>query len=403
MTENASMLVWILLACAAFSAGMTGLGIWSTIRHTARRRSGNVEGRVLPPLSVLKPIKGTEQSLEANLRSFFEQSYPGELEFVFASEELDDPGMAVARRVAADYPHVSTRFAQSDPDFGLNPKVANLAGAMGRAKHDLILQSDANVRVSPGYLSRIVAELEDEKASLLTSIVVGSGERSIGATFENLQLTAMIAPSVCLALHVGGVSCVIGKSMLLRQSELARVGGLEEVKDILAEDFILGQYYQEAGLKVVLSTNTLENVNQDNTVEQFFARHSRWMKMRVVIHLGAFVADLFANVVFWTFAAMIASGCELWTVGIFALTCAFQTTVDAFYVKRIRGEAMALRWLMLVPFKSLLMVVIWVYACFSRSVVWRGRKLRFGKESRLRDDEGNLGERISRSIRAAVG
>lgn len=397
------MIVLVLLACAAFSAGMTGLGIWSTIRHMARRRTGNVSGRTLPPLSVLKPIKGTEQSLEENLRSFFEQDYPGELEIVFASEELSDPGMEVARRVAKAHPHVAARFVQSDPDFGLNPKVSNLAGAMAHARHDLVLQSDANVRVSPGYLARIVAELLDEKASLLTSIVVGSGERTVGATFENLQLTAMIAPSVCLALHVGGVSCVIGKSMLLRRSELDQVGGLESVKDILAEDFILGTYYQEAGLKVVLSTNTLENVNQDNTVDQFFARHSRWMKMRVVIHLGAFLADLFANVVFWTFAAMVASGFEAWTVAIFFGTCLFQTIVDGFYVRLIRGTPMPLRFLMLVPLKSLCMVAIWAHACFSRSVVWRGRRLRFGRQSRLRDDEGNLGERISRSIRAAIG
>ena len=195
------MIVLVLLACAAFSAGMTGLGIWSTIRHMARRRTGNVSGRTLPPLSVLKPIKGTEQSLEENLRSFFEQDYPGELEIVFASEELSDPGMEVARRVAKAHPHVAARFVQSDPDFGLNPKVSNLAGAMAHARHDLVLQSDANVRVSPGYLARIVAELLDEKASLLTSIVVGSGERTVGATFENLQLTAMIAPPFpCLTI-----------------------------------------------------------------------------------------------------------------------------------------------------------------------------------------------------------
>ena len=120
-------------------------------------------------------------------------------------------------------------------------------------------------------------------------------------------------------------------------------------------------------------------------------------------HAGRFLADLFANVVFWTFSAMVASGFEAWTVAIFFGTCLFQTIVDGFYVRLIRGTPMPLRFLMLVPLKSLCMVAIWAHACFSRSVVWRGRRLRFGRQSRLRDDEGNLGERISRSIRAAIG
>ena len=42
---------------------------------------------------------------------------------------------------------------------------------------------------------------------------------------EDLQLGAMIAPGTCTALHVAGVTCVIGKSMLLRRSELEALGG----------------------------------------------------------------------------------------------------------------------------------------------------------------------------------
>ncbi|MBC7172655.1 MAG: glycosyl transferase, partial [Polyangiaceae bacterium] len=131
-----------------------GLGVWSTRRHLrlARTAASLLPG-AYPPISLLKPVKGLEEDLEANLATFFEQDYPGELEIIFASEEpLHDPGIAVARRVAARYPHVHTRFVGSDPKFGLNPKVANLEGARAAARHDLVFQSDANVRLRPDYL-----------------------------------------------------------------------------------------------------------------------------------------------------------------------------------------------------------------------------------------------------------
>jgi ceramide glucosyltransferase len=391
-------LLTIILAVGALgSLVFYGLGIASTVRHL-RPAPPHRAPEHWPPISLLKPIKGEEESLEQNLRSFFEQDYPAPFEIVFASTEADDPGMAVARRVAADYPHVATRFVRSDPHFGLNPKVANLAGALDAARHDMVLQSDANVRVHPDYTRRVVAELIAEDASLLTSLVVGVGEKSPGAAMENLQLSAFIAPAVCAALHVAGVSCVIGKSMLLRRSELAELGGLEQVRDILAEDFILGERYQAAGRRVVLSRTTVQNVNERIGLERFLSRHSRWLKMRVVIHLGAFVSDLFANPVTLATLALVTSGFQATWAMLLAALLIIKVTGDAFLMRLTRGRAMRPAFLLLSPIKDLLMGGVWVYSCFSRSVQWRGVKLRFGARSRLRQDDGALPVRMARRL-----
>src|SRR5690606_20502753 len=119
---------------------------------------------------------------------------------------------------------------------------------------------------------RIVGELVAENGSLLSSMVVGVDERSPGAAMENLQLSAMIAPSTCFALRYFGVTCVIGKSMLFRRSDLEALGGLEPVKDVLAEDYLLGRAFEKSGRKVILSTTVAENVNRDTTVDRFMSR-----------------------------------------------------------------------------------------------------------------------------------
>lgn len=390
----------VLLAGTLVSAVMFLLGFWSTRRHiAAARRSKTLPDASYPAVSLLKPIKGLEEELEANLRSFFEQDYPGTIEIVFSAEDpVADPGIAVARRVAADYPHVAARVVASDPDFGLNPKVSNLEGARAAARYDLVFQSDANVRARPDYLRRVVGELMADDASLLSSLVIGVGERSIGAALENLHLTSLIAPSVCTALHVGGVRCVIGKSMLFRRSELASLGGLEVVRDILCEDFIIGQLYHRANKTVLVSTTTIENVNIDTSVDRFFARHSRWLKMRAVIHFGSFIADLFANPVAWAAAAVIASRFSPIALAVLAASLVFKMSIEAWYMRSLRSEQMSLGHIFLSPFKDLAMPFVWVYCLFSRSVEWRGRKLRFGQQSRLRHDDGILPVRLARRL-----
>ena len=374
--------VSICLALTAVAVVLHRIGVWATWRHTSRART-SPEPRELPAITLLKPIKGVEEELDQNLRSFFLQSYPSPVQIVFACTELDDPGMAVARRVAAEFPSHDVRFVLSDPDYGMNPKVANLSGALAAARHDLLLQSDANVRIRPDYLRDVVSEFLETKASMLGSLIVGVGERSLGAALDNIQLTAFTTPAVCIAREVADISCVIGKSMLFRKSELDALGGLALVKDVLAEDFVLGQTYQNAGKNVVVSRHTVENVNIDSTLTRFASRHARWLKMRVVIHLGGFIADLLSNATFFAFMACVLSGFDSRLCALYAVVVAYKTFLDMRLLQLLRGRPMALRHLACAPLRDLILPAIWLYSVFSRTTEWRGERFRLGKGSVL--------------------
>ncbi len=388
-------LSFTLLSLATFALSFFALGVLAVALHV-RRRIPVPEG-ALPPVSILKPLKGLEEHLEENLETFFLQDYPAPFEIVFSSTDEDDPALRVARKVAARHPERTVRFAISDPDFGLNPKVANLRGAMRAAKHDLVLQSDANVRARPDYLTRVVSELEGDGGHLLSSLVVGVGEGSVGARLENLQLGAMIVPSVCFALRFFGVPCVIGKSMLFRRSELEALGGLESVRDVLAEDYLLGRAFQAAGKNVLLSSTVAENLNQDVSIERFMSRHGRWLKMRAVLHVPAFIADLFANPVAFALAAILAAAVEArhapFEPGVVIAAVGIvvgKMVLDRVALRAVRGRDMGVVGMLLGPLKDVLMLGVWPYAAVSRSIEWRGVKLRMGWGTKLRPDEGSL-------------
>jgi ceramide glucosyltransferase len=402
-------LTTILLAFSAAALCLYVLGMSSAWLHVrALRRSSRQHGCIkagaserLPAISLLKPIKGLEEDLEHCLRSFFEQDYPGQVELVFASAYRDDPGMQIARRVASEYPALRTRFVLSDENWGLNPKVSNLQGALASASHDLVLQTDANVWAPPDYLRNVVGEFLRERASLLSSLVSGIGERSIGAAMENLQLTAYVAPGCCAALKLANIPCVIGKSMLFRRSELRELGGLALVKDSLAEDFLLGRHFADHGKKVLLSATPIRNVNVEMPVERLFGRHARWLKMRAVIHTPGFVCDFFANPIAIALLALASADFDPTLSVACALLIALKTAVDGYVVRLIRGVPMRLRHVMLVPLKDALMFGIWVYAIFSRSIVWRGIRFRMGSDSQLLPDHGALPVRVLRRLLSA--
>lgn len=388
----------ILLASAALAVCVHLSGVVSALIHVQRRKRQVLAPSSLPPISLLKPVKGLEENLETCLRSFYEQDYAGPVEIVFASGNREDPALAVARKLAAEYPKVRTRFVLSNEEWGFNPKVSNLQGALSGASHDLVLQTDANVWAPSNYLTSIVSELLAEKASLLSSLVTGIGERSAGAAMENLQLSAYVAPACCSALKIGGVPCVIGKSMLFRKSELKQLGGLELVKDSLAEDFLMGRHYVEQGKKVVLSATPIRNVNVDMPIERSLSRHARWLKMRAVIHVPAFIADFFLNPVALAVLAWMSSGFDASLGLIAAVVIAAKLVLDGFMVRLVRGVPMRLRHLAWAPAKDLLMFGVWVYAIFSRSVEWRGLRFRMGPDSLLMPDRGALPVRVLRRV-----
>ncbi len=372
---------WSFLALAAIAFVLYLVAIAATRVHL--RDEPPTETENLPPVSLLKPLKGLEDTLEENLESFFRQDYPAPFEIVFATTDECDPALQVARAVAARHPQVAVKFVLSDDDFGLNPKVANLAGALEAATHDLVHQSDANVRIPANYLRQIVGELLAAEASALTSVVVGVGERRPGAAMENLQLSAFIAPAMCLALRVVDVTCVCGKSMLLYKGELnTELGGLASVRDVLCEDFVLGERYKALGKKVLLSPTPVYNVNADCGVERFVGRHGRWLKMRVTLHLPGFVADLLSNPVALSFLGVIASGFEPSVMLAAVAVVVAKGLADQVALRLVRAP-MKWRYALLSPVKDLLLLPLWVNAVFGRTVVWRGRRLRFGKETRL--------------------
>src|SRR5262249_10753324 len=177
-----------------------------------------------PAVTIFKPLKGMDEGLEENLRSFFRLEYPV-YQVIFGVADADDPAIAVVRKLQEEYPDHDTTLVVGTPAFGLNPKVENLAAMDRHRKHGVILISDSNVRVRTSYLRETASYLAEPGVGLVTNLFAGVGEVHAGAIMENLQLNGFIAGGVAGAA-VMRVTCVVGKSMLMPVAALEAIGGL---------------------------------------------------------------------------------------------------------------------------------------------------------------------------------
>jgi ceramide glucosyltransferase len=171
--------------------------------------------------------------------------------------------------------------------------------------------------------------------------------------------------------------------MLMPVRALEAIGGFAAVRNVLAEDQVIGLRVRQAGYSVRLSHHVVENVNRRRSLRWFLNRHSRWYKIRRRLALPAFVVEPATNLatvgLVWAFSgdSGIAWAGLLLLVGLGMARDAVQT-------RRLRGSFPKLRHLVFSPVKDILLLPVWFDAILNRRVQWRGHRFLVGRMTRLR-------------------
>jgi ceramide glucosyltransferase len=346
-----------------------------------------------PPVTVLKPLKGMDEGLERNLRSFFRLNY-ADYQLIFGVADADDTAIPIVEKLIAEFPERDSTLVVGNPAFGLNPKIENLAAIYARRKHDVILISDSNVEVKPSFLRDSAAYLADPSVGIVTNVFCGVGERKFGAILENLHLNGFIAANLCGAFALR-ITCVVGKSMLMPVKALESIGGFASVRNLLAEDQGIGVRVRKAGYSIRLSSHVIQNVNETRDLSWFLNRHSRWLKIRYRMSLPTFLLEPLVNLTAIGLVWVLASGSAMSVLGMLAL-CGLAMSRDAVQSRWLRGTWPSLTHLPLGLLKDLFMLPIWFDALVNRRISWRGHRFVVGRFTRVRS------RKTTRAVRERV-
>jgi hypothetical protein len=155
------------------------LCLWSASTFLRQRKAGagahSTPDRptlTLPPVSILKPLKGTDPDIYESFRSHCLQDYPA-YEIIFGVSDADDPAVASVKQLQREFPEHAIQLIVSPDKLGANVKVSNLEQMLHAARYQHLLVNDSDIRVERDYLRRVIAPLADERIGMVTCLYRG--------------------------------------------------------------------------------------------------------------------------------------------------------------------------------------------------------------------------------------
>ncbi|MFZ3342729.1 MAG: bacteriohopanetetrol glucosamine biosynthesis glycosyltransferase HpnI [Terriglobales bacterium] len=367
------------LACFCFYL-LSASGIVSFLKKNRKQTSRNDAS--LPPVSILKPLKGTDPEMLESFSSHAEQDYP-DFELIFGVSDPEDPACEVVRKLQEKYPSRAIKLVVCERRLGANVKVSNLAQMLPAAHREILLVNDGDIRVPRDYLQQVIGPLSDPEIGLVTCLYRGEPANTVGSRLEALGIATDFVPGVLSARFLEtGLHFGLGSTLAFRRADLASIGGFESFVDYLADDYELGRRISAIGKRIELSAVTVTTFLPAYTLRQFWQHQVRWSRTIRDARPWGYVGLLFTFGLPWALFMLIASRGAIWAWALFAATYATRITVGLMTATRVLHDRQALRNVLWLPVRDLIAPFIWAAGLVGSRIHWRGDDF-FLKDGRL--------------------
>ncbi len=348
-----------------FAAASAFFG-WRFLRALKRRETAASQ----PPVTVIKPLKGSEGALYENLASFCRQDYPC-FQIVFCLQSPEDPALGVVTRLKRDFPAVDMEVVVSKNRIGYNPKVNNMANGYAFAKYDLLLLSDSDVLARPDFLRRMVVPFSDGGVGLVTAFYEATGTSGLWGHLEALSINANFLPQALCAASFG-MRFAMGAAMMVRRAAFDAAGAFENLADHLADDFWLGESIRDAGWKLELSDAVVETVPDIDSGTEHFKHLVRWARTIRICQPAGYAASLIQHGFSLLTIKLALFGADRLTLALMLGLWASKAAASIFLGESLCGQQPA-RALWLLPLEEWFGFAAWIAGWGSSRVLWRGQ------------------------------
>jgi ceramide glucosyltransferase len=335
-----------------------------------------------PPLTLLKPLKGCDPATEDCLRSWFTQQYPGPVQVLFGVADAEDAVCGIARRLLQEFPQADAQLIVCGPPRGTNAKVCQLVELERQAKHDLLIISDADVRVPADLLTNVVAPLQQPEVGLVNCFYRLANPTTLAMQWEAIASNADFWSQVLQSASLKPIDFALGAVMATRRQQLAEIGGFQALADCLADDYQLGHRIAQRGRRIALSPVVVECWSVPMGWAAVWKHQLRWARTIRVCQPLPYFFSLLSNPTLWPLVWLLARPAA--PVLAFALGCGLVRVLSALNLeRRLTGQRAPCAHAWLVPLKDLLQAAIWLLSFLGNRIEWRGERLRLRRDGTL--------------------
>lgn len=328
-----------------------------------------------PAVSVLKPVHGLDDALDAAIRSHLSQEYP-EYELLLGVQDEDDPAIPVIRAALADHPEAHARLVMCSTRTA-NAKVGSLIDMAREARHSILIVNDADITVPRDYLRRVVAPLQDPQAGIVTCLYRASSASLAGA-FECLGIAIDFMPSTLVAPLVGVKEFGLGSTLCFRRQDLAAAGGFEAFQDYIADDYQLAHRITSLGRHAVMSEVVVDTHMADPGWRAVWRHQVRWARTIRVSRPGGYAGLPVTHAGVWALLNLAAGN-----VGAATALWVARATMGAAAGFAVLRHWPALILAPLLPLWDLWAFAVWAAGFAGRSAWWRGRRVTLSRDGRI--------------------
>ncbi len=362
------------------------LCLWGVRVFLREKKSDDGERpQMLPPVSILKPLKGTDPDICESFRSHCLQDYP-EYEIIFGVSDPDDPAVASVQQLQREFPERSIRLVVCPNKLGANVKVSNLEQMLPSARHQHLLVNDSDIRVECDYLQRVIAPLTGERVGMVTCLYRGVAAPTLGSRLESLGISTDFCAGVLVARQLeGGIRFGLGSTLAFRRADLERIGGFQSIVDFLADDYELGRRIAGLGLQVVLADVVVETHLPAYDLRGFLEHQLRWARGVRDSRAGGYIGLVSTYGLMWGLFALITGRAALWSWAVLGVTALLRLAVALVVGNGVLEDRRLIGSLWLLPVRDFVAVAVWILSFAGHTVTWRGDRfeLRKGRLIRL--------------------
>ena len=342
---------------------------------------GTLEPDRWPTVAVVVPARNEADVIKESLSSIANQTYSGTVRVFLVDDRSTDDTAGMAGRIAG-----VTVVVGSDTPAGWTGKMwAVSQGISATEKTDIAAEyiwlTDADIAHHPGELASLMAGSEHDRLGLNSLMV----RLRVQRFWDILLIPAFVFffqklyPFSWVNDPARKTAAAAGGSMLVRSSDLARIGGINSIAGELIDDCALAQRIKSAGGRIRLSLAT-----ETRSIRGYGTLGKIWsMVARTAFHqLNYSVLALLGTVIGMAFVYLGPPVFVVWGIAIgelpatvvafsawFAMAWAFAPTIYRYGLNPWYGFAL--------PFASLLYVLMTLDSArrhwIGKGGAWKGR------------------------------
>jgi ceramide glucosyltransferase len=346
-----------------------------------------------PPVSLLKPLKGADATTEDSLRSWFTQKYGGPFQILFGIASGDDPVCAIVLKLIAEFSSQDAQLVICGPLTGANAKVSKLIELECLAKHDILIVSDADVRVPCDFLANVVMPLKESKIEKRVGLVNCFYRLANPSTFamqwEAVAINADFWSQVLQAQSLKPIDFALGAVMATRKKRLTEIGGFAALADCLADDYQLGNRIVKKGYPIAIAPVPVECWSEPMGWSAVWKHQLRWARTIRVCQPLPYFFSILSNPTLWPFLWLAVRPSSL-SIGFAVVSFILRIATACNLQRRLSRKPITdhqspitLRFFWMPLLKDLLQTAIWLLAFLGNHVEWRGQRMRLRRDGTL--------------------